>query len=175
MLLFQDPGDRGRYSQGHRAFTPALARQHKAVVAHDKHLLPAPAVGDNHKWRIRRKIGLAIQKADRRPQDSPAPARHGKDAAPHDRGFVQSVPILSPTQSVQMVKSITVREIFRREPLVRKQLWSGSFWSSGFLINTVGHHGSEDAIRRYVQEQGTDEDYKTLHTQPLDAQQMELF
>jgi len=74
-----------------------------------------------------------------------------------------------------MVKSITVREIFRREPLVRKQLWSGSFWSSGFLINTVGHHGSEDAIRRYVQEQGTDEDYKTLHTQPLDAQQMELF
>jgi len=71
---------------------------------------------------------------------------------------------------VQMVKSITAREIFRREPSVKKQLWGGSFWSSGFFINTVGRHGSEEAIRLYVQEQGTDEDYKTLH-----VQRMELF
>lgn len=66
---------------GHRVFTPALARQHKAVVAHDKQLLLAPAVGDIHQRRIRREIGLAMQKADRRLQDSPAPPRHGKDAA----------------------------------------------------------------------------------------------
>ena len=88
----------------------------------------------------------------------------------HVHFLMQSVPVLSSTRIVQMVKSITAREIFRREPSVKKQLWGGSFWSSGFFINTVGRHGSEEAIRLYVQEQGTDKDYKTLH-----VQQMELF
>ncbi len=88
----------------------------------------------------------------------------------HVHFLMQSVPTYSPTQIVQMVKSITAREIFRREPSVKKQLWGGAFWSSGFFINTVGRHGSEEAIRRYVQEQGTDKDYITLY-----AQQMELF
>ncbi len=88
----------------------------------------------------------------------------------HVHFLMQSVPVLSPSRIVQMVKSITAREIFRRAPSVKKQLWGGSFWSSGFFINTVGRHGSEEAIRLYVQEQGTDRDYKTLH-----VQQMELF
>ena len=88
----------------------------------------------------------------------------------HVHLLMQSVPTYSPTRIVQMVKSITAREIFRREPSVKKQLWGGAFWSSGFFINTVGRHGSEEAIRRYVQEQGTDKDYKTLY-----SQQMELF
>ena len=39
-----------------------------------------------------------------------------------------------------------------------------------YFINTVGRHGSEEAIRRYVQEQGTERDYKRLY-----SQQMELF
>ena len=88
----------------------------------------------------------------------------------HVHFLLQSVPTYSPTRIVQMVKSITAREMFRREPSVKKQLWGGAFWSSGFFINTVGRHGSEEAIRRYVQEQGTDKDYTTLY-----AQQMELF
>lgn len=77
----------------------------------------------------------------------------------HVHFLMQSVPTYSPTQIVQMVKSITAREIFRRAPSVKKQLWGGAFWSSGFFVNTVGRHGSEEAIRRYVQEQGTDKDY----------------
>ena len=76
----------------------------------------------------------------------------------------------SPTQIVRPVKSITAREVFRRVPAVKKQLWGGAFWSSGFYIDTVGRHGSEETIRRYVQEQGGERDYKRLH-----SQQMELF
>lgn len=83
---------------------------------------------------------------------------------------MQSVPTYSPTQIVQMVKSITAKEIFRRVPSVRKQLWGGAFWSSGFYVDTVGRHGTEETIRRYVQEQGTEKEYKRLH-----SQQMELF
>jgi len=88
----------------------------------------------------------------------------------HVHFLMQSVPVLSPTRIVQMVKSIMAREIFRRAPSVKKHLWGGAFWSSAFFINTVGRHGSEEAIRRYVQEQGTEKQYKQLY-----SQQMELF
>ncbi len=88
----------------------------------------------------------------------------------HVHFLMQSVPTLSPTQIVQRVKSITAKEIFRRVPSVRRQLWGGAFWSSGFYIDTVGRHGSEETSRRYVQEQGTEKEYQRLH-----SQQMELF
>ena len=88
----------------------------------------------------------------------------------HVHFLVQSVPTYSPTQIVRTIKSITAREVFLRLPRVKKQLWGGAFWSSGFYIDTVGRHGSEESIRRYVQEQGMEKEYKRLH-----FQQMELF
>ncbi len=88
----------------------------------------------------------------------------------HVHFLMQSVPTLSPSRIVQIVKSLTAREVFRRVPSVKKQLWGGAFWSSGFFVDTVGRHGSEETIRRYVQEQGTEKEYVRLH-----AQQMELF
>ncbi len=88
----------------------------------------------------------------------------------HVHFLVQSVPTLSPSRIVQTVESITAREVFRRVPSVKKQLWGGAFWSSGFFVDTVGRHGSEETIGRYVREQGTEKEYMRLH-----LQQMELF
>jgi putative transposase len=85
----------------------------------------------------------------------------------HVHFLVQSVPTCSPTKIVRTVKSITAREVFLRAPSVKKQLWGGSFWSSGFFINSVGRYGSEEAIRQYVQEQGREKEYQVLHTQQL--------
>src|SRR3989442_5120313 len=50
---------------------------------------------------------------------------------------------------VRMIKSLTAREIFKRVPTVKKQLWGGEFWSKGSFISTVGRHGNEEAIRQY--------------------------
>jgi REP element-mobilizing transposase RayT len=85
----------------------------------------------------------------------------------HVHFLIQSVPSYSPTQIARTVKSLTAREVFRRVPSVKKALWGGAFWTSGFFINTVGRHGSESAIRRYLQEQGTEAEYVTLHTGQL--------
>ena len=85
----------------------------------------------------------------------------------HVHFLVQSVPTYSPTQIARTVKSLTAREVFRRVPAVKKALWGGAFWTSGFFINTVGKHGSESVIRRYVQEQGNEAEYEVLHTQPM--------
>lgn len=81
----------------------------------------------------------------------------------HAHFLIQSVPTYSPTQIARIVKSITAREIFRRRPEVKAQLWRGEFWTSGYFINTVGKHQSETAISLYVKNQGKQEEYKTLH------------
>jgi len=87
--------------------------------------------------------------------------------ADHVHFLMQSVPTLSPSRLVQMVKSITAREVLRRAPSVKAKLWGGAFWSSGFFVNTVGRYGSEEAIRQYVKEQGREKEYRTLHSQQL--------
>ena len=72
----------------------------------------------------------------------------------HVHFLIQSVPTFSPTRIAQTVKSITAREIFKRVPSVKKQLWGGEFWTDGYFMNTVGHKGNEESVRNYVQNQG---------------------
>ncbi len=55
---------------------------------------------------------------------------------------------------VQIIKSITAREIFKQMPEVKKQLWGGQFWSDGYFVSTVGAHSSEEVIKQYVKNQG---------------------
>lgn len=86
----------------------------------------------------------------------------------HVHFLVQSVPIYSPKKIVQTIKSITAREIFRRVPSVKKQLWGGEFWTGGYYVSTVGKHGDEDMISHYVKGQGKGEEYKKLHKQKKD-------
>ena len=72
----------------------------------------------------------------------------------HVHFLVQSVPGYSPKKIVQTIKSITAREIFRQLPEVKEQLWGGEFWSDGYFVSTVGAHGNEETIKRYIKEQG---------------------
>lgn len=41
-------------------------------------------------------------------------------------------PKLAPGRIVQIFKSLTAREIFRRYPQVKKVLWGGEFWTDGY-------------------------------------------
>jgi putative transposase len=60
-----------------------------------------------------------------------------------------------------MIKSLTAREIFRRCPHVKKQLWGGEFWSDGYFASSVGKHGDESTIQNYVKNQR--QKYNELH------------
>ena len=74
-----------------------------------------------------------------------------------------SHPKLSPGRIVQIFKSITAREVFRRQPEVKRQLWGGEFWSDGYYVATVGERGNWSAVERYVKKQGQPkEDLKQL-------------
>ena len=90
----------------------------------------------------------------------------------HVHFLVQSVPTYSPKSIVQKIKSITARVVFERVPSVKKHLWGGAFWSSGYYVTTVGRHGTETTVREYVANQGRATEYKVLHAQ---SQQRMLF
>src|SRR5579864_1692014 len=81
----------------------------------------------------------------------------------HAHFLIQSVPMYSPTKIARIVKSITAREIFKRKPEVREELWRGEFWTDGYFISSVGRHQSETAIGRYVKNQGKEKEYIQLH------------
>ena len=72
----------------------------------------------------------------------------------HVHFLVQSVPTYSVSKLVRQVKSLTARHIFSRCPHVKKQLWGGEFWSDGFFASTVGKHGDETMIGKYVRDKG---------------------
>ncbi len=63
-------------------------------------------------------------------------------------------PKVAPGRIVQIVKSITAREIFLRKPTVKKELWGGEFWTDGYYVATVGERANWDTVEKYVQKQG---------------------
>ena len=85
----------------------------------------------------------------------------------HVHFVVQSVPMYRPQQIVQIVKSITAREVFAQVPEVKQKLWGGQFWTKGYFVNTVGRHNSEQAVLAYVKSQGKEKEYERLHTDQL--------
>jgi REP element-mobilizing transposase RayT len=87
----------------------------------------------------------------------------------HVHFLVQSVPMYSVKKIVQIIKSITAREVFRLCPAVKKQLWGGEFWSDGYFASTVGKHGDESKISKYVKAQG--KSYAMIH----EDRQLKLF
>jgi putative transposase len=85
----------------------------------------------------------------------------------HVHFLIQTVPVRSPSEIARIVKSLTAREVFKRVPSVKDKLWGGEFWSDGFYICTVGRHGYEDQIRRYVASQGRTKEYVRIYAEQL--------
>ena len=83
----------------------------------------------------------------------------------HVHFLLQSVPNILPSKMVQTIKSIIAKEVFKAHPAVKKELWGGHFWTSGYYLNTVGQYANEQVIKSYVKNQG--KDYVQLHRQQL--------
>ena len=58
------------------------------------------------------------------------------------------------SQIVGIFKSITARELFRRYPELRRELWGGEFWSDGYYIATISQRGNWKVVEQYVANQG---------------------
>jgi len=71
----------------------------------------------------------------------------------HIHMVVRSEPKTSPSDVMQIIKSISAREFFRLHPEIKKQyFWGGKLWTQSYFVETIGN-ASEEVIRQYVQDQ----------------------
>jgi len=63
-------------------------------------------------------------------------------------------PKIAPGEIVRIFKSITAREVFKRKPEIKKELWGGEFWTDGYYVATVGERADWKTVERYVKKQG---------------------
>ena len=65
----------------------------------------------------------------------------------------------------KIIKSLTAREIFKRHPKIKREvLWGGALWTSGYYANTVGLYAGKETIRRYIENQGKQEEYTKIYS-----------
>ena len=75
----------------------------------------------------------------------------------HVHIFVEAPPRYAPAQVVQILKSISAREVFKKFPKIRKAMWSGMIWEDGYFVRSVGDKVTADVIRKYIQYQKQEE------------------
>jgi len=71
---------------------------------------------------------------------------------------VGAKPKYSPSKVMQIIKSITARQIFKQYPEIKKQLWGGGLWSDGGYIRTMNYGTTSDVIKNYFENQGNKEE-----------------
>ena len=76
----------------------------------------------------------------------------------HVHIFVEVPPRYSPARVIQIMKSISAREVFRQFPDLRKQLWAGELWNDGYFVRSVGDKVTADIIRKYIEYQAHEDD-----------------
>ena len=59
-------------------------------------------------------------------------------------------PRLSISGAVTRLKSLSARTLFAEFPELRRRLWGGALWESGYFVRTVGEALTGAVIRRYI-------------------------
>ena len=82
----------------------------------------------------------------------------------HVHILVRGVPRYSPSRIMQIFKSITAIQIFKKFPKLKEEVfWGGEFWSDGGHIDTVGDGRGLEEVKKYVLSQGRSVDQMNLY------------
>jgi putative transposase len=76
----------------------------------------------------------------------------------HVHIFTEAPPKYAPAEVIQIMKSILAREVFKRYPKLRRQLWAGELWNDGYFVRSVGDEVTADIIRHYIEYQAHEDD-----------------
>jgi putative transposase len=68
----------------------------------------------------------------------------------HVHLFLGAPPSVAPSLVANTLKGITARQVFKRYPEVKKQVWGGSFWSRSYYVGTVGEM-TEETVKKYLE------------------------
>jgi putative transposase len=82
----------------------------------------------------------------------------------HVHLLVEARPRYSPSEIMQICKSVTAKQIFKEFPEIKEELWGGHFWTEGGHIDTVGDGYGEEKMKDYIKNQGREINQLTLHS-----------
>ncbi|OIN95703.1 MAG: hypothetical protein AUJ48_02695 [Deltaproteobacteria bacterium CG1_02_45_11] len=71
-------------------------------------------------------------------------------AEDHVHIFTSIPPKYSIGNIVRVLKSVSAKEVFRRYPEAKRELWGGEFWEDGYFVRTVGDKITSDTIKNYI-------------------------
>ena len=71
----------------------------------------------------------------------------------HVHVFAGAHPAIAPAKLIQVLKSITARELFKQFPDIKRFLWGGALWAIGYYVRTVSDGPLTNVIKKYVNEQ----------------------
>jgi putative transposase len=77
--------------------------------------------------------------------------------------LVEAAPRYSPSEVMQICKSITAKQLFKKFPELEEELWGGHLWSEGGQIDTVGDGYDVKAMEQYIKKQGVSASQMKLH------------
>nr|WP_239480539.1 IS200/IS605 family transposase [Parashewanella hymeniacidonis] len=78
----------------------------------------------------------------------------------HIHKVVRGVPKMSPSDVMQIIKSISARQFFKFHPEIkRRYFWGRKLWTQSYFVETIGN-ATEKVIRKYVQDQLVELDKK---------------
>ena len=76
----------------------------------------------------------------------------------HVHILIEVPPSYSPAEVVQIMKSISARELFKKFPKVKKMMWSGRIWNEGYFARSIGDKLTADVIQKYIEYQKREDD-----------------
>jgi len=75
----------------------------------------------------------------------------------HVHLFVSCPPRDAPAKVMNVMKSITARELYAEFPRLRRSHWGGKLWADGYYVGSAGEHITSDLIKRYIEYQDAEE------------------
>jgi putative transposase len=80
----------------------------------------------------------------------------------HVHLLVKFLPKYSAGQVIRLIKSKCAKEVFKKVPELKKELWGGEFWTDGYYISTISGKGDKKVIENYIINQGNEADSRQL-------------
>ena len=71
----------------------------------------------------------------------------------HVHVFVSAPPRWSPAELVNVLKSLSARQLFVEFPALREAMWQGALWSDGYFVRATGDAVTSAVIQRYIRYQ----------------------
>jgi len=71
----------------------------------------------------------------------------------HVHLMLSAPPRIAPARAVQILKSVSTKQLFEEFPWLRSQYWGGEIWVRGYFIRSVGVGITKAAIDKYIREQ----------------------